>query len=313
MKRFALTPVVLAFAACAPSPARTEAPVAPPQVEAPPLAMPALAVIENQPGSAAGLPSRFVVRMVFQNSTGNWRSTNPDCEDEACLASSAGTWPPTAAWTVVNAGAIVGRVTGTTPNAWTRYADVGVQEIARTADIPKVGAPTKGWSDADIDLQRPLAAISIPKASDPEAWKEAPLSAEALAALRSAFITQFDDVQNCEANGGDLKPMKYKAADIVLSAARVSNRDWRIATAQLTGYRCDGPLEGAAFAPQAFAISPDGKVRYLGEGLKLVDAGDFDGNGQSELLYAIQRGNAGGYELYSNDFADRATFAFNYH
>lgn len=314
MKRFFTAALLLGLAACTPTPDKATEAAAVPEVEAPPLAMAALAVLENQPGAVADQPPRFVIRMVFQNSTGMWRSVNPDCQDEACLASSASTWPPTASWTVVSAGAVVGKVSGTTPDAWTRYADVGIQEIASTADIPKVGPPTKAWNDADIDLQQPLAAVSAFIASDPDAWKDAPLSPEALSALQTAFTTQFADVQNCETDSGaDLKPLKYKPAEIVSSSARVSAREWRIATAQLTGYRCDGPQEGTAFAPQAFAIAPDGKVRYLGEGLKLVDAGDFDGNGQSELLYAIQRGNTGGYQLYSNDFADQATFAFNYH
>lgn len=313
MNRHALTLIILAITACSPTAPKADTAPAP-EAEAPPLAMPAIAVLENQPGAAEGQASRFVVRMVFQNSGGGWRSVNPDCQDEACLASSAGTWPPTATWTVVNRGSTVGAVTGRTPEAWTRYADVGIQDVATTADIPRVGPPTQEWSDAGVDLQRPLVAISIPKASDPDAWKDGALSPQARTALQDAFLHQFAEVQNCEQAGGQVPvPMKYKPLDIVPSEVRTSDKGWTVVTAQLTGYRCDGPAEGTAFAPQAFAISPEGRVRYLGEGLKLVDAGDFDGNGQSELIYAIQRGNSGGYELYSNDFAEQATFAFNYH
>lgn len=313
LKRLFLATSVLTIAACTPAPAATtETP--PPAVDATPLQIPGIAVIENQPGALADQPARFVVRMLFQNTGAAWTSLNPDCRDEACLASSAATWPPAATWTVVNAGAVVGKVDATTPKAWTRYADVGTQDVAATANVPKVGAPMRGWVDSDLELQRPLVAISRPTISDPEGWKEGPLAPAALATLQGAFAAQFDEVTNCANDGGtDPKPTKYGPADIAVASAHVSTAGWVVATAQLTDYRCDGPWEDTAFAPQTFAISPELKVQYIGESLKLVDAGDFDGNGMSELLFAIQRGNTEGYDLRFDNFAGQATFAYNHH
>ena len=312
MKRHFLAPAVLAFAACNPAPTPTVEPA--PVVAAPPLAMAVLAVLEHQPGALANQPPRFVVRMVFQNSTGSWKSTSPECADEACLATAASTWPPSAAWTVVNAGAVVGKVEATTPKAWTRYADVGTQDVAATGEIPKVGVPSQGWTDSGLDLNRPLAAISRFAISDPDGWKEATLSPAALSALQGAFTAKFKDVANCANDGGtDPKPMTYKPADIAVAFSHASTAGWSVATALLTDYRCDGPADETAFARQTFAISPDGKAQYLGEGLKLLDAGDYDGNGKSEVLFAIQRGNTEGYELHFDDFAGHEPFAYNHH
>lgn len=313
MKRLFLATSALAIAACTPTPpATTEVP--PAAVEATPLQMPGIAVLEHRPGTLADQPARFVVRMLFQNAGPGWTSLSPDCRDEACLASATATWPPATTWTVVNAGAVVGKVEATTPKAWAGYADVGTQDVSSTVDVPKVGAPVRGWVDSDQELYRPLVAISQPTISDPGGWKEAPLASVVLATLQGAFTAQFNDVSNCANDGGtDPKPMRYKPADIAVAASHASTAGWVVATAQLTDYRCDGPSEDTAFAPQTFAISPDLKVQYLGESLKLVDAGDFDGNGQSELLFAIQRGNTEGYELRFDDFAGQATFAYNHH
>lgn len=312
IKRLFLATSVMAVAACTPAPAATTE-TAPTAVEATPLQMPAIAVLENQPGALADQPARFVVRMVFQNTGAGWTSVNPDCRDEACLASAAEVWPPAASWTVVNAGAVVGKVDATTPKAWTRYADVGTQDVAATANVPKVGGPTRGWIDSDLEFQRPLVAISRPAIADPEGWKEAPLAPVVLGTLQGAFTAQFNDVSNCESDGGtDFKPVKYAPADIAVAASYASTTGWVVATALLTDYRCDGPLD-SPFLPQTFAISPDLKIQYLGESLKLVDAGDFDGNGKSELLFAIQGGNTEGYELHFDDFAGHATFAYNHH
>jgi len=51
----------------------------------------------------------------------------------------------------------------------------------------------------------------------------------------------------------------------------------------------------------------------LDSGLWLVDAGDYDNDGRSELVFSIDRDNEGGYELFHDGFQKRAVFNFNYH
>jgi hypothetical protein len=178
-----------------------------------------------------------------------------------------------------------------------------------------VGQPTVEFaSDEVTPVYRPLVAASAPSVSDPDGWRAGSPSPDAQGALHAAFRAKFASETNCQTEGGaDLQPITYADADIATSSGYASARGWTVATAHLNGYRCDGPLEDTAFAPQAFAISPDGKAQFLGESLKLVDAGDFDGNGKSELVFAIQGYNTGGYDLRFDDFAGQATFAFSYH
>lgn len=83
--------------------------------------------------------------------------------------------------------------------------------------------------------------------------------------------------------GSDLDPVTY------------ADKGWKVVTAHLGGYRC----EEAAYASNAFAISPDDKAQSLWEGLRMVDAGDFDGDGKSERVFAIQMGNTGGTSCFS--------------
>lgn len=314
MKRLALAPVLIAIAACSPAPAVTPV-VAPPAEAAPPVQAPAIGMLEDRPGSTTGEPARFVVRMMFHKDGAGWKSLNPDCADEACLASAPTRLPPTATWTIVYQGQTKGVVNAITPAAWKLYADVGTQELANGSLIRTVGDRTSEFSEDDsTPLYRPLVAISVPTVSDPDVWKSGALSPEALTSLRVAFRAQFATASNCATEGGsDLKPMTYTDANVAPSGVWVSAKGWSIATTQLDGYRCDGPSEETAFASQTFAISPDGKAKYLGESLKLVDAGDFDGDGKPEMIFAIARGNTAGYDLYFDDFAGQATFAFNYH
>jgi hypothetical protein len=313
-KRLVLAPIVFALAACNPSPPATPEAVAPAELAGPSL-VPALGMLEERLGATTTEPRRFVVRLMFQNDGAAWKSLDPSCADVACLNTATARLPPSTAWTIVHAGEVKGSVTATTPAKWALYGDVGTQDLAASALPPTVGQPTLEFSaDGSTPVNRPLVAISTATVSDPDAWKAGSLSPAMLAALRASFRTQFAAVSNCATDGGtDPKPMTYTDADIIPSAVSVSAKGWSVATTQLADYRCDGPWDDTAFAPQTFAISPDGKVQHLGENLKLVDAGDFDGNGKSELIFALQAGNTGGYTLRFDDFVGEARFAFNYH
>ena len=47
--------------------------------------------------------------------------------------------------------------------------------------------------------------------------------------------------------------------------------------------------------------------------MHLVDAGDYDHDGKSEVLFTIEDYNRGGYRLLYDDFQKQALFEFSYH
>ena len=80
----------------------------------------------------------------------------------------------------------------------------------------------------------------------------------------------------------------------------------------MSGDECDGPPD-EAFRSQWFVVTPEQKVLFLGSSMWLVDAGDYDGDGKSELVFSIDGYNLGGYKLFYDDFRQRASFEFGYH
>ncbi len=83
---------------------------------------------------------------------------------------------------------------------------------------------------------------------------------------------------------------------------------------QLQKYRCDGLItQDSQFSVQWFAVPPLGKPKFLAENLVLLDAGDYDNDGKSEVIFMIDRYNRGGYEIYWDDFNKHAIFEFNHH
>ncbi len=52
---------------------------------------------------------------------------------------------------------------------------------------------------------------------------------------------------------------------------------------------------------------------YLGSQLELVDAGDYDGDGQSEVLFWHSAYNEDGYTLFYDQFRKRLDYWWTYH
>jgi hypothetical protein len=163
-------------------------------------------------------------------------------------------------------------------------------------------------------LHRPLVTDSKPYFKDPALWKRIEITSEvqkrALALLREHVP------ELCKLRPSDeesLVPFHYDANDLAVLAHR-SNSGWLVMTINVQGaYYCDGGEGDGSFDVQAFAINSNGKAQFLGAGLMLLDAGDYDSDGQSELMFALSLYNRGGYVLFSNDFTEQARFEFGYH
>jgi hypothetical protein len=109
-------------------------------------------------------------------------------------------------------------------------------------------------------------------------------------------------VLNCKnREGNEAKPWPYRDQDIEIRKTYLSKQAWTLASVQLTGWRCDGPTEDTAassegdnaFALRWYAVEPKGAISLVGAGIWLVDAGDYDNDGKSELVFTcINQSNA---------------------
>jgi hypothetical protein len=273
---------------------------------------PMIGVLEERPGATTTEAARFVVRAMFHKDATGWQSLDPNCNDEACLDTATARAPQQTTWTISRNGEALGEVSARTPATWTLYADVGQQELADGATAPTSGDRSNDFVDAATPLHRPLVATSPAAFADPQSWAGAPAAAEAQHAVRQRFRTQFSEVTNCADASAAPQPRSYTDADIEIIDTYASSAGWRVVTARLRGYACDGPLEGA-YANQTYAISPANEARFLDEGLRFLDAGDYDGDGQSEVIFVVTQYNVGGYALYADEFAHAAVFDFSYH
>ena len=218
-------------------------------------------------------------------------------------------------WKVFYDGKIVGNITSDDHKTPKYMSDKGLQTItSEKKDIPVIGSITDEFGTwADTKTYRPLTLTTGEFFNDPEQWKLSKLSVKNEKAVKKEFHAKFDEVINCKddiENRG--KPWIYKDKDIKVIKSYSSKANWIIASLQLGPYKCDGPPE-AAYAKTWFLISPQGKISYLDSGMTLIDAGDYDGDGRSEVIFQVSRYNQGGYILYFDDFKQNVDFLFGYH
>lgn len=250
-----------------------------------------LGVLEEIPGSYVGDPPHRAIRVAFQKQGREWQP--------------ASEYPPSVTWTIAFSGRNLSQL------AASNSTD-DLQSITSKEPIPTIGKRSEQFAGfLGTPVLRPLIAISQPTFKDPDAWKPHP-PPELTAPLRLAFRKKFPNVSNCATSNDDPKPWPYRDTDIKLTKAYASNKGWSAVQVRLTGNRCEGP-EDDPFYDQWFAVTPRGEIIFLGQGMWLVDAGDYDNDGKSELVFAINRYNQGGYEIFYDDFQGHAVLHFSYH
>lgn len=269
-------------------------------------------ILEEQVDQTSGEASAHV-RAVFYKSDGAWQAYDPACAKGACF-------PRKTTWTVGHDGKAVGTVEGVTPPEWSTMGDVGRQTLAAGTKAPFVGESSEafsGWMGGSV--HRPLVSVSPGNVSDPGEWKPMPVSAEMTKALHERMRAKFPTAQRC-ASAEQTEPAdwSYADSDLVVDEGYTSSVGWTIARVGLNpdAYRCDGMLPDtgeSAFSALTVAFAPDGKLIDLGHDMRLLDTGDYDADGRSELVFIYSHYNADGYKLFSDDFTKNATFGYSFH
>lgn len=271
-------------------------------------------ILEDNPGHYAGNPHYRDVRVVFRKEGAEWFAFPSNCPDQSCLKSIAAKFPAQVNWTVTFNGKRVGQIVSRSPTSFDFYSTVGQETIVGSIAPPTIGKPSEDFAGfLGEPVYRPLVAVSEPNYRDPDAWKPTQLSTDTTTAVRKAFRSRFPKVTNCSKQDIEHRGLwPYTDANISVKRAYASNRQWIIVEVALGEDECDGPTDDA-FSSQWFIITPERQVRFLGSRMWLVDAGDYDNDGKSELVFSIDDYNRGGYRLFYDDFSRSAKFEFGYH
>lgn len=191
-------------------------------------------------------------------------------------------------------------------------------QVRTGQDIPRV-PNTEGWFGGwmKVPASRPLALVSRPSFSDHDGWQ--PLIPDE--AMRSLLYVPLRlvvgrfNAYRCP--GGpyvnEPSPYDFKAEDTVIDEAYVSSRGSRLIAIGLDPefFGCDDlvPPEWSA----NWFLLEEGNIDFLAREMTLVDAGDYDNNGQSELLFWHSGYNEDGYVLMYDSFRKKIEYFWSYH
>jgi hypothetical protein len=275
-----------------------------------------LGILEDVPGENPSAPHSRGVRIVFQKVGTQWEAFPSTAPEDNYLNALPSKYPHEVSWTIAFDGRALGELTGRTPGQFESASTVGMQTIS-SGDVPTVGersAKYGGYTDAVVF--RPLVAVSKSNFKDPDNWKPLTELFPGLAArLRAGFRSKYPHL--CQENKKDqtkLQPFIYRDQDVKIVGVYISKASTYLGRLHLEGaIDCQDIDAGFEIDDPWFFMSSRGLTRYVDSGMWLVDAGDYDNDGKSEVVFSINRDNRGGYEIFYDDFRKHATFEFLYH
>lgn len=231
-------------------------------------------------------------------------------------------------WTVAFDGKDLGTVASEPiPKATLRSArgPANIHSILTQADrIPVVGKPDGRFAGSSGKfVRRPLVVVSQPNFRDPDEWKPRAIPDRVIEEVRSAFHRTFLHIRQCDASGEALKSdWSMPDSEIVVSRSYGSAGHEFVVETHILHNKCLFNVDGDDFQSmggnQVFFVPPDQKAVFLGLQWELLDAGDYDGDGKSEVIFEVAEGKdidieTEGYVLFYDDFRRNVRFVWENH
>ncbi|MDH3975931.1 MAG: hypothetical protein OEV42_16780 [Deltaproteobacteria bacterium] len=184
-----------------------------------------------------------------------------------------------------------------------------------------IGEPSKDFSGWQHTLfNRPLVLVSKDNFNDPDKWKLSQLNEAQEKILKKAFRKEFSKVINCDEDEKPLpKPWSYEERLIQFTKTYHSNKGDLLVGMILKGGKC-GINEGP-FLEQLFLYRNNGSIEHIALSgrnsrtlsLTFIDAGDYDSDGKSEVIFFLSGYNEDGYAMFYDSFQKSIKWTWGYH
>lgn len=261
-----------------------------------------------------GVASERLIRPAFVKSQSGWRQV-----ESASI-------PARMNWTVAFHGKNIGRLKSeaipstSRPNqGHTEYLTAVQAIVTPSIAVPSVGVPSEKYSPMGMGPtkgRRPLVVVSKPYTSDPDGWKRLSRPPDAVEALvRAAFRRAFPHTFRCRDEKIVQHNWKFPNSSLKLPTIYASNKGTFLVETSLDAGNCgyvDDPDDQGS-SPWFFVMA-DGQSRRIGAFMSLLDAGDYDSDGRSELIFILnQPEDTDGFVLFDADLNKQASLLWTYH
>jgi hypothetical protein len=258
-------------------------------------------------------PVTVNARPLFGRRGGQWIAlTHPEASEAAERSQRA--------WVVAFDGRNLGSVLTVDTGFHSKYAE----NYARDHVLPLVPGRSvppsinahgafRGWHYCFHRPGRPLVLVSLSNFRDPQRWRRFQPDASGREALFGRFRAAVDTVVVCP--NGDERPAevwRYGPSDLVFdkSYQDILGHKLLALRLKLPANACEFTA-GPEWSAHWFLVGRD--TLYLASQLELVDAGDYDADGHSEVLFWHSAYDEDGYTLFYDQFRKRLDFWWTYH
>jgi hypothetical protein len=258
-----------------------------------------------------GPSKKRVIRPLFQKKGGEWVISTSHSEEIN--------------WTIAFDGKTSGSVRSI-PNPekipFNKDVHVPKPQPDQSLILGKPSEDFSGWQNTLFN--RPLVLVSNGSSKDPDGWKSFSPTEAQVRLFKSKFRSEYTKVKNCNENEEPLpNPWPYKDTDIKLLKGYMSNKGALLINMYLEGGKCG--INRDPFTAQLFLFRPDMSSTHIVArsnknrpveaklSLTLVDAGDYDDDGKSEVIFFVSGYNEDGYAIYYDSFRKNVSWTWSYH
>jgi hypothetical protein len=265
-------------------------------------------------GEKTSIFKRRIVMPAFENRDAEWHAVTHF-------------WPHSMKWTVAFDGRNLGEVESQASSVEADQInsnDSRAKELIVTpeAKVPTVGKPSREFAGISSlfglnAVRRPLVVVSKPYYRDPDGWKRTQLREPIAGLVRETFRRQYPHVDRCKDEEIAERDWKFPDSALSVRAAYASNKNSFLVAVNLDagdcgwGGRPDEPTDSFVF--QWFLVEADRSVRRIGGFEVLLDAGDYDNDGRSELIFFSTRSESSdAYDLLYDNLQKRVELEVGY-
>lgn len=260
------------------------------------------------------------IRIAFRKDGAAWKPMTSNFDTASALSLASRAYPSSVQWTVVFDGRTLGNITSRNSGKLNWYADIGTHILVTgVAPVVRVGAADFFYGSGNQAKIRPLLLISGTSTSsqwDPQGWKPSQLTPDERRLAIAAFRNKVPKSQRC--NTPEQEPIRWisyndKAIVIVKSYRDRTGEVLYGARLKDPGANCDF-FNDETFFNYWFVLDRRQQVRYLDSQMTPIDAADVDHSGRSVwVFFTSRKEDDDGYELFYNDFKNKAQFQWSYH
>lgn len=194
-------------------------------------------------------------------------------------------------------------------HAWTYSRDF-VLGLRDGQSLPEIANENKGFGGwCEFPAHRPLVLVTRPYYQDPEQWKPF-MPDESYRTRLMPEIVKALGIGNCFSDADAWVSHRIPAATDN-SYRDNAGRELVSVNLDVAGLKCDFDYD--PYLTTLVFLVTGGEVRRIGPDLQLIDAGDFDNDGKSEVLFWYSGYNRDGYTLFYDDFRQHVNYWWGYH